>query len=167
MPKPVSLASPTLPGKWVHTERSVGKPDEHEEWRLTVDLSILTDIQVKQLCDGALLHMDLLQFLQVSREKELVVVFLTRAFLVEQHGEADFDLADIGEETGPSQWVSWVQLSGSHTLLMQHAKQCAAAGTETQDPGQMRGLYLISARGLRAEKWTACPFERGAPYTYT
>ena len=139
-----SLCTPPLVGaNWTHVRHCEGTAEAHEEWQLSVDLAQLDPDQVAQLCEGACLPIKFIEFLASSSEKKIVVTFLERAFLLEKHGEEvtrGFQSADIGCKS--SQWVAWLFIGGSYTLLTQHA----------DFKGSKLGLYFIPASGLGSWK---------------
>ena len=146
-----SLCAPALDGaKWTRVKHCTGTAEAHEEWRLKVDLAQLYCFkpeQVAQLCKGTGLPIKFMNYLATSSETKIVVTFLERDFLLEKHGEAvtcGFESADIGCER--SQWVAWLFIGGSYTLLQQPEYE-----------GSKLGLYFIPACGLGCEKYNAAP----------
>ena len=131
------LHSPPLPGAaWTWTDNTLGSSTEegYAEWRLTVNLEQLAQGQIVQLCEGAGLPIQFIEYLRTSEEKTIVVTFLPKAFLAAQNGRSDAAAEFVAAEIGcssTSAWVPWLLICGSYALL---ETQAAAALTLTPTP---------------------------------
>ena len=135
------LDEPTLRGAtWILSTRGEGTDDERREWLLELDLDQLSNDELVQLCNGALLPEQFVRYLIGAAQPHIAVMFLESTFLLEQHS-GPFESAAIGCPHGED-WVAWILFAGSYQLL----EQAQAAGV--QQPEAMRGVFFIPGCGL-------------------